>query len=210
MILVQGIALGLTVVTGIDGDGRRLDLEKFEGISPMTASWLDSSRLRAPRSLKTLVARGLGQCRLESTGTAKWPTAALWTPRAASSLAQGVQPAPNGKHKTWIDQVVEVNRVAMVDDGLAVMRMTHGSHNSLVPHNFGETRLLQGGQGFDGSMCQVPRLDHFLIYHGSLVKLTKWLVDCSLEYYLLNLWLPIYVVIFRIRLRGCLDGTKTF
>uniref|UniRef100_A0A0E0RGA0 Uncharacterized protein n=1 Tax=Oryza rufipogon TaxID=4529 RepID=A0A0E0RGA0_ORYRU len=98
----------------------------------MTASWLDYSRLCAPGTLKTLVARGLGQRRLQSTGTAKWPTAALWTSRAASSLAQGVQPALNGKFETWIDQ------------------------------NFGETRLLQGGQGFDGSMFQVPRLDYFL------------------------------------------------
>uniref|UniRef100_A0A0E0BRM7 Uncharacterized protein n=1 Tax=Oryza glumipatula TaxID=40148 RepID=A0A0E0BRM7_9ORYZ len=88
MLLVQGIALGLTVVTGIDGDGWRLVLEKIEGISPMTASWLDYSRLCAPGTLNTLVARGLGQRRLQSTGTAKWPTAALWTSRAASSLAQ--------------------------------------------------------------------------------------------------------------------------
>lgn len=66
-----GIALGLTVVTGIDGDGWRLVLEKIEGISPMTASWLDYSRLCAPGTLKTLVARGLGQRRLQSTGTAK-------------------------------------------------------------------------------------------------------------------------------------------
>uniref|UniRef100_A0A0E0J9F9 Uncharacterized protein n=1 Tax=Oryza nivara TaxID=4536 RepID=A0A0E0J9F9_ORYNI len=34
----MGIALGLTVVTGIDGDGWRLVLEKIEGISPMTAN----------------------------------------------------------------------------------------------------------------------------------------------------------------------------
>lgn len=109
-----GIALGLTVVTGIDGDGWRLVLEKIEGISPMTASWLDYSRLCAPGTLKTLIARGLGQRRLQSTGTAKWPTAALWTSRAASSLAQGVQPALNGKFETWIDQVVQVNRGSLV------------------------------------------------------------------------------------------------
>uniref|UniRef100_A0A0D3GGI8 Uncharacterized protein n=1 Tax=Oryza barthii TaxID=65489 RepID=A0A0D3GGI8_9ORYZ len=57
------------------------------------------------------------------------------------------------------------------DDELAVMRISHGSHNGLVPLNFGETRLLQSGQGFDGSMCQVPRFNYFLSFHGNLVKL---------------------------------------
>uniref|UniRef100_A0A0E0HQV2 Uncharacterized protein n=1 Tax=Oryza nivara TaxID=4536 RepID=A0A0E0HQV2_ORYNI len=57
------------------------------------------------------------------------------------------------------------------DDELAVMRISHGSHNGLVPLNFGETRLLQSGQGFDGSMCQVSRFNYFLSYHSNLVKL---------------------------------------
>uniref|UniRef100_A0A0E0D2R5 Uncharacterized protein n=1 Tax=Oryza meridionalis TaxID=40149 RepID=A0A0E0D2R5_9ORYZ len=43
----------------------------------------------SPGTKATSVAQWLGQRRLESIGTAKWPTAALWTPRAASSLAQG-------------------------------------------------------------------------------------------------------------------------
>uniref|UniRef100_A0A0D3GGX5 Uncharacterized protein n=1 Tax=Oryza barthii TaxID=65489 RepID=A0A0D3GGX5_9ORYZ len=41
--------------------------------------------------------------------------------------------------------------------------------------NFGETRLLQGGQGFDGSICKVPRFNYVLSYHGNLVKMPKLL-----------------------------------
>uniref|UniRef100_A0A0E0J1K8 Uncharacterized protein n=1 Tax=Oryza nivara TaxID=4536 RepID=A0A0E0J1K8_ORYNI len=40
-------------------------------------------------------------------------------------------------------------------------------------NNFGETRLLQGRQEFDGSMCQVPRFNYFLSYHGNLVNRPK-------------------------------------
>uniref|UniRef100_A0A0E0RGR3 Uncharacterized protein n=1 Tax=Oryza rufipogon TaxID=4529 RepID=A0A0E0RGR3_ORYRU len=39
--------------------------------------------------------------------------------------------------------------------------------------NFGKTRLLQGGQGFDGSMCQVPRFNYICFYQGNFVSLTK-------------------------------------
>uniref|UniRef100_A0A0E0A9W0 Uncharacterized protein n=1 Tax=Oryza glumipatula TaxID=40148 RepID=A0A0E0A9W0_9ORYZ len=41
--------------------------------------------------------------------------------------------------------------------------------------NFGETRLLQGGQGFDDSICKVPRFNYVLSYHGNLVKMPKLL-----------------------------------
>uniref|UniRef100_A0A0E0A9I5 Uncharacterized protein n=1 Tax=Oryza glumipatula TaxID=40148 RepID=A0A0E0A9I5_9ORYZ len=55
--------------------------------------------------------------------------------------------------------------------GIIYRSFFHDYCAAKLTREFWETRLLQSGQGFDGSMCQVPRFNYFLSYHGNLVKL---------------------------------------
>uniref|UniRef100_A0A0D3HLH1 Uncharacterized protein n=2 Tax=Oryza TaxID=4527 RepID=A0A0D3HLH1_9ORYZ len=128
MLHMRGIAPKLTRERGTDDVGRRPDLRKKERISLSAALQRDYLGRPSPGTLATIMAQRLGRRCTGSSGTAKRPMAALWTPRTPTSSTQC---------------------------------------------NFGETRLLQGRQEFDGSMCQVPRFNYFLSYHGNLVNRPK-------------------------------------
>uniref|UniRef100_A0A0E0NX63 Uncharacterized protein n=1 Tax=Oryza rufipogon TaxID=4529 RepID=A0A0E0NX63_ORYRU len=79
MLHMRGIAPKLTRQRGIDDDGQRPDLGKKSSISSTAADLGDVGGAMAWSA----------EARVD--WKAKWPTAALWTPRAASRLAQGVK-----------------------------------------------------------------------------------------------------------------------
>uniref|UniRef100_A0A0D3GFB3 Uncharacterized protein n=1 Tax=Oryza barthii TaxID=65489 RepID=A0A0D3GFB3_9ORYZ len=102
MLHVRGIAPKLTRERVIDDDDRRLYLKKKGLISLITMPQFNSFDGLAIGILAKTVAQWLGQQRLESTVTAKWPTAALWTPRTPMSSTQGVRFMQKGEPITGL------------------------------------------------------------------------------------------------------------
>jgi hypothetical protein len=90
MLHERGTAPKLTRERGTDDVGRRPDLRKKERISLLAALQRDSLRRPYPRTLATLMAQRLGRRCTGSSGTAKRPTAALWTPRTPTSSTECV------------------------------------------------------------------------------------------------------------------------
>uniref|UniRef100_I1QZX1 Uncharacterized protein n=1 Tax=Oryza glaberrima TaxID=4538 RepID=I1QZX1_ORYGL len=91
MLHMRGIAPKLTRERGTDDVGRRPDLRKKERISLSAALQRDYLGRPSPGTLATIMAQRLGRRCTGSSGTAKRPMAALWTPRTPTSSTQCVR-----------------------------------------------------------------------------------------------------------------------